>query len=80
VRLHGVDRQAQLIADFRLVRPGPGEPVGLAYTIAAATCYFSQHVRPLGGDLVLVRESAEELFAADPVLGRVVGLRRPGVA
>src|ERR1019366_5341336 len=31
-----------------------------------------------GGDLVLVRESAEDLFPADPVLGEV-GLRWPGV-
>jgi hypothetical protein len=77
VRLHGVDRQAQLIADFRLVRPSPGEPVGLAYTIVAATCYFSQHVKPLDSDLVLVRESAEDLFAADPVLGRVMGFGGP---
>jgi hypothetical protein len=31
-----------------------------------------------GSDLVLVRESAEDLFPADPVLGEV-GLRWPGV-
>src|SRR6266542_1497348 len=33
-----------------------------------------------GGDLVLVRESAEDLFSADPVLGEVDRLRRPGVS
>jgi len=32
-----------------------------------------------GGDLVLVRESAEDLFSADPVLGEV-DLRWPGVS
>jgi hypothetical protein len=31
------------------------------------------------GDLVFVRESAEDLFSADPVLGEV-DLRRPGVS
>ena len=33
-----------------------------------------------GSDLVLVRESAEDLFPADPVLGEVDWLRRPGVS
>ena len=33
-----------------------------------------------GGDLVLVRESAEDLFSADPVFGEVGRLRRPGVS
>ncbi len=32
-----------------------------------------------GGDLVLVRESVEDLFPADPVLGEV-DLRWPGVS
>lgn len=32
-----------------------------------------------GGDLVLVRESAGDLFSADPVLGEV-DLRWPGVS
>ena len=32
------------------------------------------------GDLVFVRESAEDLFPADPVLGEVHWLRRPGVS
>jgi hypothetical protein len=33
-----------------------------------------------GGGLVLVRESAEDLFSADPVVGEVDRLRRPGVS
>ena len=33
-----------------------------------------------GSDLVLVRESAEDLFPADPVLGEVDWLPRPGVS
>ena len=33
-----------------------------------------------GSDLVLVRESAEDLFPADPALGEVDWLRRPGVS
>src|SRR6266516_1398321 len=36
-------------------------------------------VRLSGGDLVLVRESAEDLFPSDPVLGEV-DLQRPGVS
>jgi hypothetical protein len=35
--------------------------------------------RASGGDLVLVRKSAEDLFSADPVLGEV-DLRWPGVS
>ena len=35
------------------------------------TCVFSLIPRLSGGDLVLVRESAEDLFSADPVLGEV---------
>ena len=45
--------------------------MGLEYTIVAVTCSFSQRVEPSGGDLVLVDESAEDLFPADPVLGEV---------
>jgi hypothetical protein len=36
--------------------------------------------RPSDSDLVLVRESAEDLFPADPVIGEVDWLRRPGVS
>ena len=53
--------------------------VGLEYTTVAVTCFFSQHVGPSDSDLVLVRESAEDLFSADPVPGQV-DLRRPGVS
>jgi hypothetical protein len=46
-----------------------GYAVGLEYTIAAATCVFSQqHGALSGGDPVLVYESAENLFSPDPVL------------
>ena len=51
--------------------------MGLEYTIVAVTCFFSQRVGPSGGGLVLVDESAEDLFPADPVLGEV-DLRWPG--
>jgi hypothetical protein len=33
-----------------------------------------------GSDLVLVRESAEDLFPANPMLGEVDWLGRPGVS
>jgi hypothetical protein len=56
------------------------DPVGLEYTTVAVTCFFSQHVRPSGSDMVLVRESAEDLLAADPVLGKVDWLGWPGVS
>ena len=51
------------------------EPVRLEYTIMAVTC---SGAGPSGGDLVLVRESAEDLFSADPVLGKVDRLRSQG--
>ena len=54
-------------------------PVGLEYTIVTVTCFFSQRGGASGGDLVFVRESAEDLFSADPVLGEV-DLRWPGVS
>jgi hypothetical protein len=43
------------------------------------TCFFSQRGGASGGDPVLVRESAEDLFSADRVLGEV-DLQRPGVS
>jgi hypothetical protein len=43
------------------------------------TWFFSQRGGASGGDLVLVRESAENLFSADPVLGEV-DLRWPAVS
>ncbi|HCU96484.1 MAG TPA: hypothetical protein DHU96_28705 [Actinobacteria bacterium] len=43
----------------------------------AVTCFFSQQGGSSGGDLVFVREPAEDLFSADPVLGEV-DLRWPG--
>ena len=46
--------------------------VGLEYTIGVVTCVFSQlHEGPSGDKLVFVREPAEDLFSADPVLGEV---------
>lgn len=75
-----MDASGQIPMSVHSGARGTADPVGLEYTIVAATCFFSQHVRPLGSDLVLVRESAEDLFAADPVLGKVDWLRRPGVS
>ncbi len=43
------------------------------------TCFFWQRGGASGGDLVLVRESAEDLFSVDPVLGEV-DLRWPGAS
>ncbi len=43
-------------------------PVGLAYTIVVVTCEDSW---ASGGALVLVGESAEGLFSADPVIFEV---------
>ncbi len=51
--------------------------MGLEYTIVAVTCFFSHQGGGSGGDLVFVRESVEDLFPADPVLGEV-DLRWPG--
>jgi len=42
--------------------------VGLEYTIVVVTCEYSG---VSGGDLVLVGESAEDLFSADPVIFEV---------
>ena len=53
--------------------------VGLEYTIVTVTCFFWQRGGASGGDLVLVRESAEDLFSVDPVLGEV-DLRWPGAS
>jgi hypothetical protein len=53
--------------------------VGLGYAIVPVTCFFSQRGGASGGDPVLVRESAEDLFSADRVLGEV-DLQRPGVS
>jgi hypothetical protein len=47
------------------------DPVGLEYTVRVVTCVFSFIPRLSGGDLVLVRESAEDLFSADLVLGQI---------
>jgi hypothetical protein len=44
-------------------------PVGLECTIGAVTCFFLWQGGLSGGDTVLVCESAEDLFSADPVLG-----------
>ena len=56
------------------------EPVGLEYPIVAVTCsLLVASARPSDSDLVLVRESAEDLFPADPVIGEVDWLQRPGV-
>jgi len=43
------------------------------------SCFISQRGGASGGDLVLVRESAEALSSADPVLSEV-DLRWPGVS
>ena len=54
--------------------------MGLENTIVEVTCSpCCCSVRLSGGDLVLVRESAEDLFSADPVLGEV-DLRWPRVS
>jgi hypothetical protein len=46
------------------------DPVGLEYTIVAGDLLSCcSRVELSGGDLVLVDESAEDLFAADLVLG-----------
>jgi hypothetical protein len=48
------------------------KPVGLEYANVAVTCCFSYVARRLsGGDLILVREAAGDLLAADPVPGEV---------
>ena len=49
------------------------EPVGLEYTIMAVTC---SGAGPSGGDLVLVRESAEDLFSAVRYSARLIGSGR----
>jgi hypothetical protein len=45
--------------------------VGLEYSIVAVACVFSLYRGLSDGDMVLVRESAQDLFSADPVLGDV---------
>jgi hypothetical protein len=58
-----------------------GELVGLEYTIVAVTSSLllaAWGCQASGGDLVLIRKSAEDLFSADPVLAEV-DLRWPGV-
>jgi hypothetical protein len=52
--------------------------VGLEYTNVAVSCYFSQSARMSSGDLILVREAAEDPLSADPVLSEV-DPRWPGV-
>jgi hypothetical protein len=55
-------------------------PVGLEYSITTVTCDFSSTTQGLScGDLVFARESAEDLFSSDPVLGQV-DRRWPGVS
>src|SRR5260370_4075186 len=53
----------------------PRHPVGLEYTITAVACGFTLHRGLSRGDVVFARESAEDLFSADLVLGEV-DLRR----
>ena len=55
-----------------------GDPAGcghrsarLEYTTGQVAWVFRNGMGLSGGDLVLVRESAEDLFPADPVLGEV---------
>jgi len=59
--------------------PRPGKPVGLEYSIVVVICVSSLHRGLSGGDVVLVRESAEDVSSADPVLSEV-DLRWPGVS
>jgi len=59
--------------------PRPGEPVGLEYSIVVVICVSSLHRGLSGGDVVLVRESAEDVSSADPVLSEA-DLRWPGVS
>jgi hypothetical protein len=59
--------------------PRPREPVGLEYSIVVVICVSSLHRGLSGGDVVLVRESAEDVSSADPVLSEV-DLRWPGVS
>lgn len=49
------------------------EPLGIEHTVRALTCVFSFTSRRAASDpaLVLVRESAGDLFSADLVLGEV---------
>jgi hypothetical protein len=47
--------------------------VGLEYTIVAVTCFFSQGGGASGGDLVLVRESAEDSFRRIRCSARLTG-------
>ena len=54
--------------------------VGLEYTIGAVSCAFSYQRGLSCGDLVLVDESAEDLFPADLVLGEVDRLWWPGLS
>jgi len=54
-------------------------PVGLEYTNAAATWCFPNGHWKSSGDLILVREAAEDLLSADPVLGEA-DPGRPGVS
>lgn len=44
--------------------------VGLEYTLRAVTCVVSKP-RMSGGDLILMPESAEDLFSADPILSEI---------
>jgi hypothetical protein len=73
-KLHNEDRKPA-----RHLRLHNRNDVGLEYTIVTVTCFFPQRGGASGGDLVLVRESAEDLFSADPVLSEV-DLRWPGVS
>ena len=69
--------QASKDAEIMVLRH---EVVGLGYMITAVTCEFLWHRRVCqNGDLVLARESAEDLFSPDPVLGEVES-RWPGVS
>jgi hypothetical protein len=54
-------------------------PLGLENAIVEVTCSLLGSLGLSGGDLVFVRESAEDLFPADPMPGEV-DLRRPGVS
>jgi hypothetical protein len=44
--------------------------VGLEYSIVVVMRFSRGNVDLSGGGLVLVRKSAEDLFSADPVLGK----------
>src|SRR5690242_17892238 len=64
--------------------PGPrsgrrGSPVGLEYSIVVVICISLLHRGLSGGDVVLVRESAEDVSSADPVLSEV-DLGWPGMS